>query len=430
MDVNRALDLAEAARGELVALLEALLAAPSPVGDPAEEAQAVLSRWLERRGFDVRPSRDDPAAFRGHPEFSPLPPGARGAAVNLRAEPAAASPARLAFFAHVDTEPAGADWTRPPHRLTRRGRRLHGLGAADDKGGLAATAMAAVLGARHLGRAPTVLSIHGKAGGARGTLPAFLAASDPVAGAIYVHPPETGDGLSVLKTASRGVVDLDLRVRGWRGPAREIGNPESARAEDSGDALEAVLAVIESLRRSDDDLDVRVGRLDAGEAPGLVPLEARAGVRVLFDGDRTVAGVARAFREAAAECAAARRGPADRFRFEVASAGPSANPAATAWEDPLTRHLRDGVAAVTGAEPRPYAEHLMSDIRFPIRLAGVPSVGIGCRAGGFGGPDEWVDADDLVRLVAVLLLVLEASGDPGQSARPRLHGGKTALVSA
>ena len=414
MDADRALHLAEAARGELLGLLEALIAAPSPVGDPAEEAQAVLARWLERRGFEVRRSRDDPARLEGHPEFSPLPPAGRSPAVNLRAEPGSVAPAGLLFFAHVDTEPAGAGWTRPPHRLTRRGHRLHGLGAADDKGGLVAAAMAAVLGVRHLGRAPTVLSVHGKVGGARGTLPAFLAPSNPVAGAIYVHPPETGDGLEVLKTASRGVVDLDLRVIGWRGPTREIGNPESSRVEDSGDALEAVLAAIESVRRSDDDLDVRIGRLDAGEAPGLVPIEARVGVRVLFDGDRTVAGVADAFRKAAGECAAARPGAAGRFRFEVTSAGPAANPAATAWDDPLTRHLRRGVAAVTGVEPRPYAEHLMSDIRFPIRVAGVPSVGIGCRAGGFCGPDEWVDEDDLVRLVALLLVALDPARHPAR----------------
>ncbi len=411
LEAGRALALAEGARDELFALLGALVAAPSPVGDPAEEAQAVLARWLERRGFDARRTRDAPTALADHPEFSPLPARASGIAVNLRAEPKTARPAGLAFFAHVDTEPVGDGWTVPPFRLTRVGGRLHGLGAADDKAGLAAAAMAAVLGARHLGAAPALLSVHGKGGGARGTLPVFLEPRQRVAGAVYAHPPETGGGLGVLKTASRGVVDIELRVRGWRGPEREIGNPESARLEDGGDALAAALAVVESVRRAGHAFDIRLGRLEGGEAPGLVPLEARARVRVLFDGDLVAADVLAAFREAGTDHAGPDSGSGGRFRFELTPCGPSANPAATAWDDPFIRRLREDVARVAAVEPRPYREHLMSDIRFPIRLAGVPAVGIGCRAGGFCGPDEWVDADDLVRLVAVLLAFLEGGVD-------------------
>ena len=38
-----------------------------------------------------------------------------------------------------------------------------------------------------------------------------------------------------------------------------------------------------------------------------------------------------------------------------------------------------------------------------IRLLGVPAYGIGSIGGNFYGPNEWVDVDDLVRLVAVLI---------------------------
>jgi acetylornithine deacetylase len=40
--------------------------------------------------------------------------------------------------AHVDTVPANTGYTSPPHLLVRRGTRLHGLGAADTKGAIAA----------------------------------------------------------------------------------------------------------------------------------------------------------------------------------------------------------------------------------------------------------------------------------------------------
>ncbi|HVZ74743.1 MAG TPA: M20/M25/M40 family metallo-hydrolase [Polyangia bacterium] len=44
----------------------------------------------------------------------------------------------LLLNAHVDTVPANAGYSAPPHLLVRRGSRLHGLGAADTKGAIAA----------------------------------------------------------------------------------------------------------------------------------------------------------------------------------------------------------------------------------------------------------------------------------------------------
>jgi acetylornithine deacetylase len=45
---------------------------------------------------------------------------------------------RLLLNAHVDTVPANSGYSSPPHLLVRRGDRLHGLGAADTKGAIAA----------------------------------------------------------------------------------------------------------------------------------------------------------------------------------------------------------------------------------------------------------------------------------------------------
>jgi acetylornithine deacetylase len=44
----------------------------------------------------------------------------------------------LLLNAHVDTVPTNAGYSSPPHILVRRGDRLHGLGAADTKGAIAA----------------------------------------------------------------------------------------------------------------------------------------------------------------------------------------------------------------------------------------------------------------------------------------------------
>jgi acetylornithine deacetylase len=49
-----------------------------------------------------------------------------------------AAPPALLLNAHVDTVPANSGYSTPPHLLVRRGSRLHGLGAADTKGAIAA----------------------------------------------------------------------------------------------------------------------------------------------------------------------------------------------------------------------------------------------------------------------------------------------------
>ena len=454
MDSRRALALAEGSRKELLALLEALIAEPSPCGGSAAGAQELLGDYLAEGGFEVALREDAPDRLADHPEFSPPPPSPERPR-NLVARPPGSEAAGIILFAHVDTEPAGEGWSRPPHEPVRQGRRLHGLGAADDKGGLAAAAVAAVLARRHLPRAPVLLSVHGKGGGARGTLPVFermataapsggearvgcaipgalrvperrgvadapavagkapRATSDrsdspgtpgfpPVPGCLYVHPPENGAGLAILKNGSRGVFDLELRVRGWRGAPREIRTPESARFEDGGDALAAALEVVETVRRALPDCGVHLGRFRAGEASGVTPLHAAASLRVLTRGGRTAGEVLGACRRAARDTLGGRGGRHGSFRFRVRTGGLLANPARTPWNDPFCRALGRSVAEVTGREPREYTLHLASDIRFPIRLLGAPAVGIGSRAGNFYGPDEWVDLDDLVRLVAVL----------------------------
>ena len=59
---------------------------------------------------------------------------------------------------------------------------------------------------------------------------------------------------------------------------------------------------------------------------------------------------------------------------------------------------------VFATAPVSYSTLNVGDLRYPVRLAGVPAFGMGSLAGGFYGAAEWVDIDDLVRLVAVVML--------------------------
>lgn len=403
LDAAGALALARASRDELVALLSQLIAVSTPLGESAEQGQRVVADYLRARGYRPEPVTDDPTAYTAHPDYMAPATPYPAPAVNLLAR-AAERPSRVGLFAHIDTERAGPGWTTPPLTATVRDGRLYGLGAADDKGGVAAMAVAATI-LRAQGRpGPLVMSLHGKGGGSRGSLPTFARLKD-VSHVLYVHPAETGRGFADIKHIVRGVLDLRLTVTGWRGPAREIGSPDSASFSAGGDALQAALAMIEAWRRGPlQRAEVNVGELTAGDRVGSVPAQARARVRVLFDDERAFGEVLEAARRECGRIAAERSRGEQRITVTLERDGLGANHAAVPWDSPACRVLRTSIEEVTGRAPASYPTHFAGDIRYPIRLAGVPAFGMGSLAGGFYGPDEWVDIDDLVRLVAIVMV--------------------------
>ncbi len=403
LDGPAALRLAREKRDELVALLSQLIAVSSPLGESAEPAQRAVAAYLDARGYTSDLVTDDPTAYTSHPDYMAPATPYPAPAMNLVAR-AAARPSRVGLFAHIDTERAGSGWTTPPLEARVRDGRLYGLGAADDKGGVAAMAVAATILQAQGRPAPIVMSLHGKGGGSRGSLPTFARLKD-FSQVLYVHPAETGRGFADIKHIVRGVLDMRLTVTGWRGNARELGSPDSASFSEGGDALQAALAIIDDWRGGTlKGCEVNVGELGAGDRVGSVPASARARVRVLFDDARSFGEILAAARRDAERVAAARGRGDRRITVTLERDGLGANHAAVPWDSPACQALRTSIADVTGTAPASYPTHFAGDIRYPIRLAGVPSFGMGSLAGGFYGADEWVDIDDLVRLVAVVML--------------------------
>jgi acetylornithine deacetylase/succinyl-diaminopimelate desuccinylase-like protein len=116
--------------------------------------------------------------------------------------------------------------------------------------------------------------------------------------------------------------------------------------------------------------------------------------------------VTTAIEHTVAECVARRRSGHRFMAIELRPCSRRANPARTPFEHPACVAVRSAIEDVAGIVPRSYAEHLAGDLRFPTRLHGVPAVGIGCRAGNFYRANEWVDVDDLVSLVSVLIVAV------------------------
>lgn len=404
-----AMAMAEARRGELVELLSRLIRVQSLSGEAGDAAQRIVMDYLAQLPYAVQASRDRPGDYTGHAEYMPPNPPGDGPFTNVVARPAD-SGSRKALFAHIDTHRVEDGWTTDPFEPVLRDGRLYGLGASDDKGGIAAMLIAAAVLSEKPGLAPVLISSHGKGGGSRGSLPVFQTmqeAGESIDALLYVHPAETGRGLADIKHVVRGALDFELTVAGWEGDPLEIGLPDSALWAEGGDALARLSAIIEHLRTGVlAGVDVNVGRLEAGERPGGVPARASARIRLLFDGDDTWRGLMASVRRELENTPGPDQQGGDAYTVTAEPLGMRSNPGAVPWDAPSTRTLRDAITAVTGKAPASYPNHYGGDIRYPLRLLGAPSFGIGSLGGNFYGPNEWVDVDDLVRLVAVLVLTL------------------------
>ena len=97
----------------------------------------------------------------------------------------------------------------------------------------------------------------------------------------------------------------------------------------------------------------------------------------------------------------------NQFQINVLAKGYRTNPGEAKWQGKESLILRDSITDIKGKAPKSYPNHYAGDIRYPIRLLGVPAYGIGSLGGNFYGPNEWVDIDDLVKLTAVLVDTVE-----------------------
>jgi len=407
---NKVLKLAESYREEMLTLLAELVHIKSLSGESAANAQAVVTSYLSKLPYRIEESKDSPSNYANHPEFMPPDPAGDGPFVNVVGWPQKSKGKQFAMFAHIDTESVYDNWQTNPFEAKLGGNKLYGLGTADDKAGIAAMLVAAKAMEKMGKPLPVVMSLHGKGGGSRGSLPVFdrISKTDHSLGAVlYVHPAETGRGLEDIKNSVQGIADLRLIVTGWRGPQMEIGSIDSAAWEAGGNAVDICSRVINYLRETVfKDVKVNIGIMNGGDRIGSVADKATLTFRLKFEGKNTWSNLVE---EAKHAIEIFMRGlPKSERNFSVTlnTIGYLTNPGASGWEEPVSKVLRQSINDITGREPNAYPNHYAGDIRYPIRLLHVPAYGIGSLAGNFYGPNEWVDVDDLVKLVAVCIQTL------------------------
>lgn len=400
-------------------------------GEPA--VQASIERRLRALDGDVEAFAYDPQSISVPYEFitpDAVIAGRRTAVVGIW--PGAGTGKTLLLFAHPDCEPLREPerWSGPPFEPRREGNRLVGWGVADDLAGLAAMVCAwdAVRRAPVERRGGLILASAPSKGHARGIVPVLerIPAAD---GALYLHPAESGAGLAQIKTGTLGTLHCRIRIAGR--PPVTFEPDQIPFAFDGINPIDLAVDLAWVLRRLMGEggpagATMCITYLAAGRRDRLhrLPLAAELGVAAAFPG-AVAPECVRGMMAEAIDCWRRQAwpvGPAPAVEWLSGTAG-----AQVRHDDGLVRLATDEIAAVTGRWPVPYDRHPSSDIRHPILGRGIPTVGLGPRAGDLvqsGGVDEWVDLDEYVLTIkAVAAVIARWCGSTPQDATAASRAG-------
>jgi succinyl-diaminopimelate desuccinylase len=300
----------------------------------------------------------------------------------------------LAWNGHLDVVPAGSvdTWSRPPFAGEVVGDRLIGRGAADMKGPIAA-ALGAYAAIRRAG-----VDLGGNL--------AFHLVADEEFGGVH--------GTKVL--LERGLLDHDAAIVGEpsdltiglaeRGGAMVVATAfgKAAHGSQPERGVNAITSMARLLLQLEDVLpDIEhplVGRptvnaalIEGGSAPNVVPDRCTVEIdRRLIPGEADRDTVMAPFLSLADSLAGQR--PESDIRFAVRE---WAEPAETEAGSAIAREARRAVAAETGRPGLDAGFTGITDARFYINDAGVPTVILGPGSLGVAHTaDEWIGVDELV----------------------------------
>ena len=323
---------------------------------------------------------------------------------------------RVVFNGHLDTYPLGdlSAWTTDPAGEVR-GSRLYGRGSADMKGGIAASMVALAALADHAdswsGEAVLTLGGDEESMGPLGTK--WLMDNVPHAVGDAVIIGDAGSP-SVLRFGEKGFIWIEITASGRpaHGAHVHLGDNAIDRLRKALDRLEgafgalsveAPAAVTEAIARSKaiseplagsgeadtlGRLTVNIGTISGGISPNLVPADAKAAADIRIPVGLSLEAVEEAL-------ASALDGPGIAYSVQRRFA-PSFTP-------PDHRLVRSCAAAAERVLGSPVAVNMRvggSDSRW-FRMAGLPTIVYGPTPHGMGGPDEYVEIDELDQIARV-----------------------------
>ena len=393
----RLLDACGQRQAQIVAIARRLIAVPSPnppgvTHDVAAEAAAILREHVPSATVTLHRTSDEVS--------------------NLVAVVSGAAPGRrVVLNGHLDTYPLGdtAGWSVDPLAGVVRDGRLYGRGAADMKGGIAASIVAfAALADRAAdwhGEAVLTLAGDEESMGTLGT--AWLLANVPQARGDAVIIGDAGSPM-VLRFGEKGFLWLRLIATGkpahgahvhlgvnaldrLRAALHAVDGLRALRPVPPPGVAEAIAAarpISEALSGTGEaevlgSVTVNLGRIVGGTSPNLVPASAEASLDI-----RIPAGLsAQRVEEALMQTLAGHAGIAvDVLR--------RCDPTVTDPAHPIVHAVRTAATEVLGQAPAVNMRVGGSDARL-FRQAGIATVVFGPTPHNMGGVDEHVLIEEL-----------------------------------
>ena len=396
----------------LVAAARRLVRIPSWDGreTPAQEAMAEL---MAEVGLQVDAWPIDLEALAAHPDFSAEIERDEALGV-VGTLPGIGRGRSLILNGHVDVVPPGdaALWRHAPFEGVVEGGRLHGRGALDMKGPLAAGlhAVAAVRRAGiELGGSVHLMSVIGEEDGGSGTLASVLRGYR-ADGAVVLEPTDLA-----VAPAQAGVLNFRIRVPGLAA--------HGAVREEGVSALEKLFVVNGALRRLEEERNARLGgdplfrahRLPfpicvgtvrggdwASSVPDHVTVEGRIGLAPGEATEDARGEMASVLAAAAGADAWLRDHPP-----ELSWWGGRFLAARTPTDHPLVEAVRSAATDVLGAEPALVGMTYGADMGLLAGVGDTPGVLFG--PGDIRGahrPDESVSVEDLVATARALAVAI------------------------
>lgn len=393
------LDDLQRRRQELFELCGSLIRIPSenPPGDTTALVAFIVD-YLRARGF--KPEVHEPN--RGMPNIiATLGTGGRN----------------LVLSGHLDEFPAGDGWTFPPFEGRLADGKIFGRGAGDMKAGLAVALLVVTLlkerDVELAGRVTLAFASDEETGGRWGT--EWLLANVPEARGDACLIGESS-GTWAIGIGEKGVLWLRLAASGVSGHSA-YGQGDSAvgkilRAVDEISALTGARArtrqeVVDVMRRQRSAVEKRwgpgtgrmaerltmnLGTIRGGGQVNLIPSRCEAEVDLRLPPGMTTRAL---------EAQIRRRLKAIKSDVEVTVMN-RCDPYVTSPRDPLVTALVANGRAVLGTPPFPVLRLGYTDGRF-FRREGIPTAVYGPRVHRMGGPDEYVEQDEVLQVARIHL---------------------------
>jgi succinyl-diaminopimelate desuccinylase len=321
-----------------------------------------------------------------------------GPVENLYASRGTGAP-HFAFAGHLDVVPPGEGWRGDPFTPEIRGGLLHGRGAVDMKGGIAAFVAAAAATA-HEGTLSLIITGDEEGPATYGTprLMDWMAERSIRPDMILIGEPTSEERLGdIVKIGRRGSVNMWVTVPGVQG---HVAYPH--RADNPVPKLASVIDALEALHLDDGNEAFQPSNLEitavetASKATNVIPGWARAQLNIRFNNLQRGAELVDLVRRTA-EAAAPGATVEARISGEAFLTPPG----------PIYDIVSAAIAAETGAAPRLSTHGGTSDGRFLIALC--PVVDFGLPNATMHKLDEAAAVEDIRALARIYTRVIAAA---------------------